>query len=248
MPTNKNRTLFVSFGVKMLQTLSIESEASGYKIARAVYMVFNSLSEKDTKDTIPMARILRNATTSMITSTGDSHVLQQVRNIFSKSTFRVDETKSIGEQGESFKMMREDISRYISFTKDIILPLFSPSGSTHSTTFVSVLPMFICILLSSLSTKRAGMMDPMAQIEKLVDIANLGSTENIRTKLGRLTTAQRQFQSSLPPDVINRPPDLIGEMIVSVKNDIEMSKISRMGTSGLDIKIGAIKALMGLVK
>ena len=233
----------------MLQTLSIESEASGYKIARAVYMVFNSLSEKDTKDTIPMGRILRNATAPMITSTGDSHVLQQVRNILSKSTFRVDETKSMGEQGESFKMMREDISRYISFTKDIILPLFSPSGPTHSTTFVSVLPMFICILLSSLSTKKAaGMMDPMTQIEKLVDIANLGSTENIRTKLGRLTTAQRQFQSSLPPDVINRPPDLIGEMIASVKNDIEMSEISRMGTSGLDIKIGAIKALMELVK
>ena len=248
MPTNKKRTLFVSFGVKMLQTLSIESEASGYKIARAVYIIFNSLSEKDTTDTIPMGRILRNAATPMITSTGDSHVLQQVRSIFSKSTFHVDETKPIGEQGESFQMMREDISRYTSFTKDIILPLFSSSGSTYSTTFVSVLPMFICILLSSLSSKRTGTMDLMTQIDKIVYVANLGSTENIRTKLGRLTTAQRQFQSSLPPDVINRPPDLIGEMIASVKNDIEMSEISRMGTSGLDIKIGAIKALMELVK
>ena len=91
-------------------------------------------------------------------------------------------------------------------------------------------------------------MDPMTQIETIVSIAKLGAMENIRTKLNRLTTAHRQLQASIPADSTHAPPDLIGEMIASVKSDIDASTTSSLGTSGLDIKIKTITSMMELVK
>ena len=246
MSSNDKRNVFVSFCVKMLQTLSTESEASGYKIVKVVYTIFNALAGKSVKDTTPMGAVLKDAATPVLTSAGDSGLFSKIRNLFSKSALGVDETQTVGNQGDAFKMMREDIQRYVSFTKDVMLPLFSGSGAgSGSMMFVSVVPMFLCILLSSLSGKKMDVMDPMTQIEKIVEIAKLGSTENIRVKLGRLTTAQRQIQSSIPADASTRPPDLIGEMIASVQKDGETSSLS---TSGLDIKIGTMSTLMRLVK
>ena len=248
MASNDKRNLFVSFCVKMLQTLSTESEASGYKIGRVVYSIFNALSGKSVEDTTPMSTIFKTAATPVLTSAGDVGLFNKIRNLFSKSILGIDEAQPVGSQGVAFKMMREDIQRYVSFTKDVILPLFSSSGGLHPATFVSVVPMFICILLSSLSGKRTGAMDPMTQIDKIVEVAKLGATENIRVKLGRLTTAQRQIQSAIPADSMTRPPDLIGEMIASVQKDVDSSSTSSLSTSGLDIKIGTMGTLMRLVK
>jgi len=248
MASNDKRNLFVSFCVKMLQTLSTETESSGYKIVRVVYNILNAFSGKSLEDTTPMSTVFKTAATPVLTSAGDSGLFGKIRNLFSKSSIGVDEAQTVGSQGDAFKMMREDIQRYISFTKDVMLLLFSSSGGLHPATFVSVVPMFICILLSSLSGKRTGVMDPMTQIERIVEIAKLGATENIRVKLGRLTTAQRQIQSAIPADSTTRPPDLIGDMIASVKKDVDSSSTSSLSTSGLDIKIGTMGTLMRLVK
>jgi hypothetical protein len=248
MPTDDKTRLFVSFCVKVLQILSTETESSGNKCIRILYNIFTSLAVKKVDEKMLLGVIFKNAATSILTSKADTIVFEKVRNLFTKSHLRANESQSLMEQGSGFKMMREDIKRYIAFLQTVLMPLFSSSGLSTSSSFVSVAPMLVCILLSSLSNKKGGVMDPMTQIGTIIGIAKLGSMENIRTKLNRLTAAHRQFQASIPADSTQSPPDLIGEMITSVKSDVDSSTTYSLGTSGLDIKIKTITAMMDLVK
>lgn len=248
MPVDDKKIVFVSFCVKMLQNLSTETEASGYKLIRVVYNILTKLAVKKIDEKITLEKIFKDAASPILTSKGDMSIFEKIRNLFTKSHLRTNESQTVMKQGETFQIMREDIQRYMSFIQTVVMPLFSPTGTSTSSSFVSVVPMLVCILLSSLSSKKGGIMDPMTQIETIIGIAKLGAMENIRTKLNRLTTAHRQFQASISADSTQRPPDLIGDMITAVQNDIDSSSKSSVGTSRLDVKIRTITSLMDLVK
>ena len=245
MATDENKRLFVSFCIKVLQNLSTESEASGNKFVRILYTIFSKFSSRKIDEKIQLGEILKNAVVSILASRADEIAFEKIRNLFTQSHLLANESLALVDQGNSFKIMRGDINRYNTFVKKVLMPLFSSYGSSISSSFISVAPMLVCILLSSLSNKKGGVMDPMTQIETIIGIAKLGTTANIQTKLNRLTAARRQLQASIPEDSTQFPPDLLGEMITSIKRDIDSSSL---GTSSLDVKINILTTMMDLVK
>lgn len=233
MSTNESSIVFVAFCVKMLQTLSTETESISYRICRGTYSVFTALANDKLDKSIKMRAILQSPTKE------DKAAFERVKTLFTKGPLRVDEYKTVVEQGDAFQTMRKEIQKYISFVKDVLLPLFSTSGSSQSALYISVAPMILALFVSSLKKNALG---PIAQLDQLIEIAKLGSSASMSVKLRRLREAQRQIQSQIPPDTRQRPPDLIGEMIRSVEQDAGSSS-----TANLDTKLAVILAARRLV-
>lgn len=236
MVVSETLQIFIAFGVKMLQMLSTENTTTGNAISRATSNVFMSLNRSSLDSKQSMGEILRQSNSSLTRS--ESGALGKVRNLFSKSSLKMVEHLSVEEQGSSFQKMREDISRYISFMNDVVLPMYSRTDM-----FVSVVPMTLSILLSGLSQKQGGSMNLLTQLEQILSVAKLGTNASMAVKLNRLKDAQRQNQSSFVSDGRTRYPDLVGAMIHTVETDGGSSS-----TSGLDAKIGVLTQVLRLVK
>jgi hypothetical protein len=231
MPISEPRIIFVSFFVKMLQILSTEPNSTSLKICQAVLHIFTALSQKTLDKTTAMSTLFRNATSSTI---GDP-IYNKIQSLFTKSNIRVIEHVSIDKQGSEFKKMLTSIVAYVQFTNNVMIPLVQ-----SSTYFLSVTPLLITILVSSLSTSQ-GTAGPMFQINHILSIAKIGTSASISVKLKKLYDAQREIQN-IVSETTNKSPNLIGEMIRSVETDSGSSS-----TSNLDTKISILESAKDIV-
>jgi len=244
--------IFVSFCVKTIQVLSTESSAACSQITSCLLAYLTTLGDKKIDTTRPLREILRGSvrreTGGRMPSGMWDMILNKSLSLFTKSAVGMVESKPIGEQPSSFTTVLQNIVSYTVFIKDVMQPMFrsetpsGPAGDAKSELYLSVTPLLLSILLSSLAPPRGEVMDPMVQVRKVIEIAELGRTQRVDIQIKRLKEDHKELQLNIPTTSKVPPPDILGEMILSAERDARTSS-----TPDVNVKVRLLKTMMTLI-